>query len=81
MKTAFGEDVDEHGDRKWVVPNGVDRIHDRSAGQSMSVDDRHEFGVDDIYRPNKQVGIFELIGIESFYEFLSGMNDDLCCGR
>ena len=47
----------------------------------MSVDDRHEFGVDDIYRPNKQVGIFELIGIESLYEFLSGMNDDLCCGR
>jgi len=81
VETALGEDVDEHGERKGILEDGLLGIDIGLPGNGVAHDDGHDFLLDELDDALEGGGVLGGVTIEAVNEFLPGCADDLAGKR
>ena len=72
-KVAFSEYVDQHGDGKGIIENGILRVDVSQTGNGMLLYDGNELRLDEVHHPLEQLGMKLFVGVEAVYQQLAGM--------
>ena len=73
---ALAENINEHGESGGIVEERVLGIHVGTTGDGVPPDDGHDLAINEGDDLAEEFRVLELVGVEAFYEFLAGVDDD-----